>query len=239
MDEKKTAIEVAIEGVFNLVQQREIFPGSRLFETDLEETLRVSRTSIRQAFEQLARDGILEKKAGHRGYFFPKLSPEDLHHTFLFREYLEDMSIRLVSYNITPEQECALRCVLSNEENTNQDKVIDVYNDLNNGFHITLARFSGNPYLLKSVKQVYLRLLFYDFFYSTCMYRIEKDSRENQQVTATMIVEHENILNAIVAGETPTAQKLMRQHLRAIPLAKEYVLTSDLWGHWSVKGEWG
>lgn len=58
---KTTAQDAALEQIMELIQRKEIFPGARLFETDLEKSLGMSRTPIRGALDQLVVDGILEK----------------------------------------------------------------------------------------------------------------------------------------------------------------------------------
>ncbi|WP_302794863.1 GntR family transcriptional regulator, partial [Cloacibacillus evryensis] len=86
---KTTAQDAALEQIMELIQRKEIFPGARLFETDLEKSLGMSRTPIRGALDQLVVDGILEKKQNQRGYFFLKLTLSDLYEAYIFRERLE------------------------------------------------------------------------------------------------------------------------------------------------------
>lgn len=67
---KTTAQDAALEQIMELIQRKEIFPGARLFETDLEKSLGMSRTPIRGALDQLVVDGILEKKNRIKGDIF-------------------------------------------------------------------------------------------------------------------------------------------------------------------------
>ena len=53
---KTTAQDAALEQIMELIQRKEIFPGARLFETDLEKSLGMSRTPIRGALDQLVVD---------------------------------------------------------------------------------------------------------------------------------------------------------------------------------------
>ena len=59
---KTSAQDAAIEQLLIAIQHKEIFPGAKLFETDLEKSLGMSRTPIRAALDQLVLDGILEKR---------------------------------------------------------------------------------------------------------------------------------------------------------------------------------
>ena len=75
---KTTAQDAALEQIMELIQRKEIFPGARLFETDLEKSLGMSRTPIRGALDQLVVDGILEKKQNQRRKYWAVLSPPQL-----------------------------------------------------------------------------------------------------------------------------------------------------------------
>ena len=86
---KTSAQDAAIEQLLIAIQHKEIFPGAKLFETDLEKSLGTSRTPIRAALDQLVLDGILEKRQNQRGYIFPKLSLSDLYYVTSYPEWKE------------------------------------------------------------------------------------------------------------------------------------------------------
>ena len=68
---KPNAQDSALEQILKLIQHKEIFPGTRLFETDLEKILEMSRTPIRGALDQMVVDGILQKNASSVDICFP------------------------------------------------------------------------------------------------------------------------------------------------------------------------
>lgn len=221
------AQDIAIDAIFELIQRREILPGSRLFETDLEEKLSISRTPIRQAFDQLTTDGVLEKRPGQKGFFFPKLSIDDLCHAYLYREQLEMLSARLAAVNLTAESAQKVERAIENEEKLCELRVIETYRDIHNGFHATLASASCNPYLERSIQHIYMRLSFYEFYYGS--YRLQKDQFAAHEVEARMIHEHEDIFRAVQGGDSDLAAALMQEHLRQSPLLTDFVQNEEAW----------
>ncbi|MDL2263610.1 GntR family transcriptional regulator [Synergistaceae bacterium OttesenSCG-928-I11] len=227
---KSTALELAIDGIFELIQRREILPGSRLFETDLEERLSVksiSRTPIRQAFDQLAADGVLERRPGQKGFFFPRLSTDDLCYAYLHREQLEMTSARLAAITMTPEARVRVRAAIEHEDKLYEQRVVETYRDVHSSFHVTLASVGGSPYLEKAVKEIYLRFAFYEFFYGS--YRTQKHQEEARSVEYRMIREHDVILDAIEKGDPTVAATLLKEHLRASPLFVDHVRDTQTW----------
>lgn len=75
---KQNAELRAFNTVVELIRQREIVPGQRLFEPDLSKRLSMSRTPLRTALSRLVAEGILVKERGRKGYLLPALSSEDM-----------------------------------------------------------------------------------------------------------------------------------------------------------------
>ncbi|WP_182118706.1 GntR family transcriptional regulator [Acidovorax sp. FHTAMBA] len=71
-------------------------PGERLVELQLAESLGVSRTPIRLAFEELTKDGLLERLPT-RGFRVKSFNPKDLSDAIEVRGTLEGMAARLVA----------------------------------------------------------------------------------------------------------------------------------------------
>lgn len=221
------ADELAIDAIFELIQKREIFPGSRIFETELEERLSVSRTPIRQAFNQLATDGVLERRPNQKGFFFPRLTTEDLCHACVYREQIETTSVRLATACLTPELDARLTDAIEREEQLCELRVIETYRDMHKTFHVTMASIGGNPYIEQATRQIYLRFAFYEFYYGS--YRLQHDQERAKEIEANQIKEHMEIVEAVRAQDPDRAAELMRRHLRASPLSKDLVQDEELW----------
>lgn len=226
---KTTAQDVAIEQIIRQIQNKEIFPGARLFETDLEKSLDMSRTPIRGALDQLVADGILEKKQYQRGYFFPKLSLADLFEAYTFRERLEVTSVNLACLKWSDQKEKRMYEALQWESESSNTQIADTYKDISNGYHVTLASASDNEYLVRALKQVYLRICMYELFYGISIYRVNRSQDQYKYLNDQMIMQHEDIVASIAQGDSACATKKMLHHLRSTAVVCEHVKLFPGW----------
>jgi DNA-binding GntR family transcriptional regulator len=78
-----------------------IKPGEHLVEMALADQLRVSRFSVRDAFRELQRDGLIEI-IPNRGAFVISLTPNDITEIYELRAALESMCVELATQRATP-----------------------------------------------------------------------------------------------------------------------------------------
>jgi len=67
---KKNLEEFAYESIITLILENYYKPGDFLLETELAETLELSRTPVRHALGQLVAEGFLDKKRKMQDMFF-------------------------------------------------------------------------------------------------------------------------------------------------------------------------
>ena len=226
---KTLAQDAAIEQLLTAIQHKEIFPGAKLFETDLEKSLGMSRTPIRAALDQLVLDGILEKRRNQRGYIFPKLSMSDLFEVYIFRERLEVTSVSLACMRWDPQAKKKIDYAINSEIEKSETQISDTYKDLSNGFHITLASISGNEYLISLLKRVYLRICMYELFYDAGKYRMHRDLYQHKDLNDLMIDQHKDIIRSIEQHDHIHAIEKILAHLRGTAIATEYVTQCPQW----------
>lgn len=88
-------------------------PGERLKEIELAERLGVSRTPVREALFQLARDGLLEERS--QGYCLPQYSAQELDDRLEIRILLEPVIARHVALEATAAEQARLKKALDEE----------------------------------------------------------------------------------------------------------------------------
>src|SRR5471030_2058910 len=92
--------------VYNLIREElrsgSLGPGQRLVEVTLAERLGVSRTPVREALFQLARDGLLVES--DRGYMLPQQTPDAIRERLELRLLLEPAVARRACKEATREQ---------------------------------------------------------------------------------------------------------------------------------------
>ena len=211
---KQNAELRAFNTVVELIRQREIVPGQRLFEPDLSKRLSMSRTPLRTALSRLVAEGILVKERGRKGYLLPALSSEDMRQIFYSRAAVEGAAAARLAHACTPEHVMVLRAInakeaelFGRERQTPEEKA--QYAQLNEELHRLIVSFSGNVYLLRFFNSSYWRSTMYTLLY-TRFYR-ERTRPTGENVPSWK--EHSLIIDALEAHEAERSRRLMEEHV--------------------------
>lgn len=202
--------EFAYKAIINLILENHFKPGEILLETELAQFLELSRTPVRHALGQLVAEGFLDKKK-KKGCFIPSPSPEDARHVFYAREHIEGLTAASAARYATEGDIRSLYDMVEREKNveypgTQSAKMI--YVNINESFHLGIARMSHNKYLEKYCRHSFWRSHIYIFFFDK--YYIGLDS--SGQKTGPM--QHMEIIKAIENRNEEKAGNLMKQHVR-------------------------
>lgn len=206
-------------------------PGERLVELQVSAELGVSRTPIRLAFEELTKEGWLERLPT-RGFRVKDFSPSDLADAIDVRGTLEGMAARLAAERglSVIDRDVMQACVaegrdLLSEASLDQ-RTLDAprWVAMNARFHATLIRASGNNALASATTLIAKMPLAGAAALSLhgIAPKLEYAFIERAQQ------DHEDILAAIVAGESSRAESLMREHARRSRDNKRVLLTGPL-----------
>jgi DNA-binding GntR family transcriptional regulator len=137
----------------------EIEPGERLMQIQVAETLRASRTPVREAFRRLEQDGLVERLP-QGGVRVTRPDTETIQEVFGIRKVLEAYAIELACDRITPQEIASLKRLssqaqelLSSHELGLQAKISRLF-ELNSQFHDTVYRASGNSYLMGTINSL-------------------------------------------------------------------------------------
>jgi DNA-binding GntR family transcriptional regulator len=174
-------------------------PGRRLDETELSQRFNVSRTPIREALIQLASVGIIEARP-RRGAIIPQLTPQRMIEMFEVMAELESMCGRLAARRMSePDHEALVRAhdacdaVRSNP---------DEYYYRNEDFHYLICVGSHNSFLAEQASALRRRLRPYRRLQLRVRDRINNSYSE-----------HQEIVDAILAGEAERTADLMWKHV--------------------------
>ncbi|MBD9496295.1 MULTISPECIES: GntR family transcriptional regulator [Ensifer] len=191
-------------------------------ENELTERYGIARGTIRKALTQLSSQGLIHRQRGHGWAFVDSLdSPESLAESYRFRIAIELAGLAEPGYRAEPD---ALQALISEHEAMfAQIKTVgsisrEDWLKLNAAFHEALAAWSGNRFILQSVRmQNDLRLL----RESSVFDRLQRERME------TSLKEHIQILNYIGGGEIEFAQLALRRHLESTLQAVESRIRGD------------
>lgn len=176
-------------------------PGERLVEEELADRLQTKRHVLRQAFVELERFGLIERKR-NRGASVRRLTMEDVSQIYAVREILERAAAAAIRFPLTKEQLAGIeQAQRSHDEAIEREDAKAVFR-ANFEFHRALFDLSGNPYLAAAVE---------DFRKKTHVvwsYTIVKAEyfRKAQR-------EHRAILRALRQGDAETLSDLCARHL--------------------------
>jgi DNA-binding GntR family transcriptional regulator len=185
------------------IRKRYIKQGSQLVEVALAQQLGVSRTPVRSAIKRLEAEGLVNS-IPNRGAFVITPTQKEIEETFLVRAQLEIMATRLATVNITDKQIEELRNLIKLETTVFDESNLDDYYVANDNLHLKIAELSGNRVLLSYIKELLDRTRIYLILYDP-FYKLEYRPTS----------EHEEIINALAAGDVERASKAVEAHINS------------------------
>lgn len=191
--------EAVLEALRSAIISGEYQPGERLFEEEIAHRFDVSRNPIREAFQALSRDGFvtLEPRRGARVSTIDERRAADL---FELRQPLEGLVARLAADRRTDDQARRLTEVVESARSAVAAGRLDELPQLNTAFHQLLAEAAANEMLAVTLARLSSMI---QWIYSARIHQRFDDSW----------VEHEAIVDAIVAGDGELARTLGERHI--------------------------
>jgi DNA-binding GntR family transcriptional regulator len=182
-------------------------------EADLMRLYGVSRSALRQVLSRIQQEGWVEKSVGHGWSFQPMIdSPEAYEESYVFRTALEPTGLMGNGFKADPVELAGLRRQQALIASAGWETMtpIELF-ESNSKFHETLAKWSGNRFILQAVRRT-------DQLRRLVEYRQARSRRPRQ----TQAQEHLQILDAIAAHDALQAAALMRAHLEGARRGKVY-----------------
>ncbi len=175
--------------------------GTRLDEVTLAKRFEVSRTPIREALIELSASGLVEIRP-RRGAFVKEIGIARLIEMFEVMAELEAMCGRLAARRITPGELVQLQAAHEACDLARKEGDPDAYFQANQTFHEAIYTGSHNQFLAEQARNLQHRLRVYR--------RLQLRVRNR---VANSLSEHQDIVDAISAGDAEAAQNHLRQHV--------------------------
>ncbi len=149
--------------IYGVLKERillgKIATGERIIESNLAEDLKTSRTPVREAFQRLVQDGLVER-VPQGGVRVTIITPRMIKEVFGIRAVLEVYALELACDSIEFETIMKLkelakqaRRLLSSPEANDPEGLIILWK-INTSFHETIYRAAGSEHLLKLIDQL-------------------------------------------------------------------------------------
>ncbi|HEY1420900.1 MAG TPA: GntR family transcriptional regulator [Candidatus Dormibacteraeota bacterium] len=175
-------------------------PGSVVNEGRLREELRIGRTPIREALQRLARENLV-RSVPHRGTFVADVNITDLARITEVRVVLEAHAARLAAEKLAAADRASAEQLLDVLEHggvTDQRQLMELDQQVHRLVY-TAARNSFLEATLERYLNLSLRLWFLV---------LDSGVRLREAVD-----EHVQLLKAVLAGDAPAAEEIMRRHV--------------------------
>ncbi|PRY64193.1 GntR family transcriptional regulator [Vreelandella songnenensis] len=176
-------------------------PGERLDPEELGRAFNVSRTPVREAFQQLVASGLVTVSP-KKGTFVAKVGIDQLIEMFEVMAELEGMCGRLAARRISEPELSALRAAHERCEAAALAGDTDEYYYENETFHDCIYAASHNTFLASEARQLKQRLKPYR--------RLQLQVRQRMH---NSLNEHRVIVDAIAKGDAALAQQALCDHV--------------------------
>jgi DNA-binding GntR family transcriptional regulator len=204
--------EQVYNALWDKILNAEIVSGQRLSDREWAEQLHVSRTPVREAMRQMARDGVL-LTLDNGGYQVRTVDPQGLRELYKCRAALEALAAREATLRGNHRLTKRLMAVIEKTSQALNRRDGDGALKCNTMLHQLIVEATGNEYLINLMKSLERLILFHRI---TLM---KNSSGEHVACTAyfehlgRVQEDHVAIANAVVEGRPDDAARLMEAHL--------------------------
>ena len=175
--------------------------GEKLIENKIAEELKVSRTPVRDAFKQLAKEQLVEY-IPNKGCFAKGFSHKDMEDIYAVRKAVERLAITWAIENADEEklEELGQHLELMNfyTLNNSYEKLLEA----NEQFHSMIYQMTNSRFIVQILKT-----------YQEYVHIARKSTLKKEENLPLIYKEHEAIYKAMVAGDIQAAGNAVELHM--------------------------
>ncbi len=193
--------EEVAERLREQIFSHELAPGSWLDEQSLAVAFGISRTPMREAIKVLASEGLVTTKM-NKGAYVTEVDRRDLEQIFTVLSLLEGQAAKETALKATEAQLTQLDNLHHRLEKAAADRDLEQFFEINVKFHELIQEIAGNKWMngvIVDLRKV-LKLQ-------------RRDSLSRSGRLLSSLVEHREILQAILKRDPIAAEAAMRKHL--------------------------
>ncbi|MFA0889903.1 MAG: GntR family transcriptional regulator [Synergistales bacterium] len=207
--EKLTAEDRAYREIIQLILTGQFKPGDFLLELELAPRLRMSRTPVSRALGRLVAEGFLNKMP-KKGCYIPFPSAEDAEQIFFARMAVESQAAASAAMKASEQEIRKLKRILRMDEEAVARGSKENYAQINEQFHLGIARASRNAYLEKWIVNSFWRSNIYIFYFDSFYKAANREEIPPQRTPS----QHAAIVKAIEERKPEEAAFYMNEHIR-------------------------
>lgn len=202
MRKKRLTTREIYQDLWQKITSFDLFPGSRVTETELALAYKTSRTPIREALKRLEVEGLVTIRP-KQGCFVREVDIARVSDYYSVRVALEAMTVELATEHMSDDELQTLADVWdpkNAEQHLNDPEYIKQFEE---SFHVVIARGSGNPVLLEYLEDVNNRIR-----------PIRAIGFPDSKSITDTYVEHYEIIRFIQQRDAEKAKQAMIDHIR-------------------------
>lgn len=199
--QRQTVVESATDELRRRILSGEFREGDALRQDALAEEFGISRIPVREAFRQLAAEGLVTIHA-HRGAVVSSLSQDEIAELFDLRALLEPDLIRRSVPRLTPADLAVAERILAEYSAAIDRADLNAWGELNTEYHLALYRPAGRVQTLSLVR--------------TLLANTDRYTRLQLAVTGATDrakAEHAELLDICRRGAGEEAARFTRRHV--------------------------
>jgi DNA-binding GntR family transcriptional regulator len=210
-----SALEV-YQQLKTLIMSFELYPGSRVTETELAERFGVSRTPVREALQRLQLEGYLTVRP-KQGCFIREIDIAEIDEHYQVRIALEMCAIELACTHMPERELKELARQWDPIYQPTEDVDVETMSARDESFHIALAEGSGNLVLADYLQRV-----------NQTIHIIRRLDFTNDMRVDLTYKEHHAICQHLIKRDAVAAQQAMTQHIRRSQQAARAITLEQL-----------
>ena len=204
----RSVVGLAYDELRAMIVDGRLAPGARVGQAELADALGISRGSVREALRRLAGDGLVAFEV-NRGFFVANVGLEGVLARLEARLVIEPAVARLAAARRDDDDLDALRKAVSDERAA---RTAAAAHDASRAFHAALFAATRNDALVRTFDSLWI---------ADVGRRLLASRRSQPAWQESDVEEHDNLFEAIEAGDGDLAERLMRGHVESA------------WRHWS------
>ena len=199
--QQSNSVEAIYSALREAIISGEVEPGNLLHEEALAEQFHVSRTPIREVLVRLEAEQFVER-VPRRGMVVRGMDSMELEEVFMIRMAVDGLAARFAASKRTPVDVAKLRWINSQMRSAAKSGDISAVAELNMSFHEALCEIAANRMLMMFMGQVH-----------SWVRRSPTNPFAYPNRGLDGADEHDDIIDAIEAGDAKRAQSLIQAHM--------------------------
>lgn len=204
--------EQIYEALWTLIFSGDINPGQRLSDREWALRLKTSRTPVREAMRQMARDGVLVGLE-NGGYEVRLVDPDGLASLYKCRAPLAALAVHEATLAGNETLFHQIKGIVEKTRNAVARHDADAALKLNSKFHDIIVEGCHNPYLINIMRNLEKLILFYRVALVKKSMRDRTHSQDYFEHLARAAVRQLEIADTMASGNAVAAARLMEKHL--------------------------